>query len=242
MSENSVNSNDILRTLHRIHIQLADLTYRLGHGPKKIKASEARVAELQAAADAVTHSLVELRVATDGKQAMLDKNMANIKKRKDQLMEAKDNREFTSLKSQIAADEAANGVFEDEILEALDRVDGLKKKLEEAKAELAKAKEACEKITREVRGQHDEIVSEITRLEDEMKETLRNLSAEYREQYNRIFASKKYDALAVLEERHCKGCSTTVPLNRISEIMKEKPAMCSSCGRLLYVPEKYKVS
>ena len=242
MSETPVNSNDILRTLHRIHIQLGDLNDRLVRGPRKIKAAESRVAELQAASDAATRALVELRVATDGKQAQLDKNNANLKKRKEQLMEAKDNREFTSLKSQIAADEASNGVFEDEILESLDRIDTLKQNAEAAKTELAKGKENCAKITSEVNGQHNQIQEEIARLQDELQKTVRTLNAEYTEQYRRIFASKKYDTLAMLESTHCKGCNTVVPLNRISEIMKETPAYCASCGRLLYLPENYRLS
>lgn len=242
MSESPANSNDILCTLHRIHVQLSDLNDRLVRGPRRMKAAENRSAELQAAADAATRALVELRVATDGKQAQLDKNNANLKKRKDQLMEAKDNREFNSLKSQIAADEAANAVFEDEILESLERIDVLKQNAEAAKAELAKGKENCTKITLEVTGQHDQILAEIARLQDELQKTVRMLNAEYTEQYRRIFASKKYDTLAMLEETHCKGCNTVVPLNRISEIMKEKPVYCASCGRLLYLPENYRLS
>ncbi len=242
MPEHFANANDILRTLHRIHIQLGDLNDRLIRGPRKVKAAENRVAELQAISDAATKAMVGLRVATEGRQADLDRNIANIKKRRDQLMEAKDNREFTSLKSQIAADEAANGVFEDEILEALDRIDDLKQKAGVAKEDLARSVEHCRKITQEVTGERETILSEIARLEGELKDTEKCLNAEFSEQYRRIFRSKAYDTLAMLEETHCKGCNTTVPLNRISEIMKEKPVCCSACGRLLYLPENYRLS
>lgn len=242
MSENPVRANDVLCTLHRIHIQLSDLNDRLARGPRKVKAAENRVAELRAISDEATRVMVELRVTTDGRQADLDRNLANIKKRRDQLMEAKDNREYNSLKSQIAADEAANGVYEDEILEALDRIDGLKQKADAAKGDLAKGEENCRRITDEVNGERDTIISEIARLEGELKATEKLLNAEFGEQYRRIFMSKKFDTLAMLEETHCKGCNTTVPLNRISELMKEKPILCSSCGRMLYLPENYKVS
>lgn len=242
MSENPVRANEVLCTLYRIHHQLSDLNDRLARGPRKVKAANNRVAELQAVSDEATRVMVELRVATDGKQADLDRNMANIKKRRDQLMEAKDNREYNSLKSQIAADEAANGVYEDEILEALDRIDDLKQKADAAKNDLAKSKENCQKTTDEVNGEHDTILSEIARLEGELKATERLLNAEFGEQYRRIFMSKRFDTLAMLEQTHCKGCNTTVPVNRISELMKEKPILCSSCGRMLYLPEDYRLS
>ncbi|MDO4550923.1 MAG: hypothetical protein Q4C96_06690 [Planctomycetia bacterium] len=234
-------SNEILHTLHRIHIQLHDLNDRLARGPRKIKAAQARMDELKTAADAAMHDLVALKVATDGKQAQLDKNIMNIQKRKEQLMESKDNREYTLLKNQIAADETANGVFEDEILEALERIDSLKEKAEAAKKEYEKGIQNYEKVVQEVNAQHDNILEEITRLQEEQKATETLLSPEYGEQYARIFRSKGFDTLAMLEGTHCKGCNTTVPINRISEILKEKPVFCSACGRLLYLPEDFRL-
>ena len=64
-----------------------------------------------------------MRVAADQKQLQLKAGEEKIKDLKRKLNAAASNREYQILKEQIAADDMAKSVLEDEIIEALEKID-----------------------------------------------------------------------------------------------------------------------
>lgn len=239
MNDPNKDYNAILGTLHRMHRQFADLLERLQRGPKKVRAAENRVEELQKLFDVAVKRVVDLRVATDEKQAALDASEKNIQRRSSQLMEAKDNREFQNLKDQVAAEKAACGVLEDEILEAMDRMELLKEESEEVKRELQLGKSQLAKITREIAEEKQFAEEEIRRIKVEFYAEEKNLNGDFLENYKRIFASKQFDTLAPIEGSKCTGCHTKIPLELIARLGQHHPVLCLTCGRMLYLPENF---
>ena len=67
--------------------------------------------------------LLELRKSADGKSLQLKSNEAKNLDLTAKLNAASSNKEYEIISSQIEADKMANSVLEDEILEALDKVD-----------------------------------------------------------------------------------------------------------------------
>ncbi|MCG8648909.1 MAG: phospholipase, partial [Pirellulales bacterium] len=112
-------STELLRTLHRIHRQLADLKGQLERGPRQIKAGDAMVAKAQGDVDEIHDSFKQARMASDEKQLQLRSRELRIEELEAKLNTANSNREFATLKEQIAADKQANSVLSDEILESL---------------------------------------------------------------------------------------------------------------------------
>lgn len=233
---------NVLRTLYRIHRQLSDLESRLAMGPRQIKIIESRLAQSQAAAEDATKKTFDLRIATDIKQSLLDSSDANIKRRKSQLIEAKDNREYTALKNQIAADEAANHVLEDEILEALERLEVLKQNAEKARAELDKMKESAQASITQINEERQIITFEMARLQKELALAEQELPSDFMEIYTRIIRIKGHDGMAPLRDTFCGGCATVIPFHQIGTVIKGFPSTCNSCGRLLHTPEGYSPS
>ena len=123
MSQTPNVSLAVLRTLHRIHRQLADLNEREDRGPRQIRANEANVAHREKELARVRDEGKAMRMAVDQKQLQLKTGEEKIKDHKRKLNAAASNREYQILKDQIAADEMANSVLEDEIIEALEKVD-----------------------------------------------------------------------------------------------------------------------
>lgn len=230
---------EALRTLHRIHRQLNDLKGRLTRGPRLIKAHDASLAKLQKTYDDIKAEHQKLRVAVDQKQLQLSTNEAAVKKRQGQLIQASDNREYQALKDQIAADEMANSVLADEILEGMEEIDGMVGKVAEAEKALAKGKEEAEKAKAAITAEEPTIQGDIDRLQGEMKEVEQGLPGEFKENYDRLVRGRGEDALSLVEGHYCSGCRQQIPVNRINELMMGKPVTCLSCGRLLYLPEGY---
>ncbi|MEI7781299.1 MAG: hypothetical protein WCJ18_05165 [Planctomycetota bacterium] len=114
-------SADSLRTLHRLHRQLADLRDRLAAGPRQLVARTRQLQAAEAAQTAVQEEIKKAKMAADQKQLQLRSAETKILDLEGKLNACKTNREYQTLRDQVAADKMATKVLEDEILEALTR-------------------------------------------------------------------------------------------------------------------------
>ena len=187
------------------------------------------------------------RVAADPKQLQFKAREDKIKELQVKLNAATSNREYQALKDQIAADEMANSVLADEILEALEKADSLQTAIAEAAAALAKAKEDTEKVRREVAQREPAIQADVQRLEAELHDCEAFLPEDIREPYQRLVRHRGEEALAPIEEQSfagdkqpfCGGCNQQITINMYNALTLNRPIFCKSCGRMLYLAEGY---
>jgi uncharacterized protein len=236
-SSDSNVSVGILRTLHRLHRQLSDLRERLDRGPKQIRASEANVKRLEEDLARLREELKSTRKGADLKQLQLKGTEEKIKDLQRKLNMATSNREYQILKEQIAADEMANSVLEDEILEVLEEADAQGSKIAEAEIALAAARDKTAEIRAQMGKQEPYLLHDIQRLEGELRQCEADLPPTVREAYQRMVRQRGEDALAAVVDGCCGGCNQQVPLNIQAEIRLCHPTFCRTCGRLLYLPE-----
>ena len=227
----------VFRTLHRIHRQLSDLNGRLDRGPKQIRAVEAYVEHQEQQLSDAQAKTKTARMAADAKQVQLKGGEGKIAELKQKLNTAGSNREYQSLLDQIAALKMTNSVLDDEILEAWEKIEQLQEKTAEAEANLAKAHQKSEKVHRNVQEEEPRIRADLTRLEAQLKECESNMPADARELYHRLIRQKGDDALAAIDRECCTGCHQHIQLNVVAEVMMGRPMICTSCGRMLYMPE-----
>lgn len=228
---------DTLRLLHRIHRQLSDLRSRLDRGPRQIKAAEAAVVQLQAAADQARQAAQKARILADEKQLQLKSREDRVGTLKVRLNEASSNKEYQTLKEQIAADEQANLVQQDEILEALERLDELQAAVQTANEKLTQAKQDALKSRARIEAEQAPLEAELTRVNNELKEAEEGLPVELRDQYQRMVKSRGEDALAQVDGEVCGVCFQTLTAQMINELYLSRTLFCKSCGALLYLPE-----
>jgi len=230
-------STSVLRTLHRIQRQLADLHERLDRGPRKARAAEANVQRCETALSQTKDTLQSLHMAVDRQQLQLRSGEDKVKELRGKLNSATNNREYQALLEQIAAAEMANSVLADEILEALEKVDAFQGSVVEAESTLVAAKQKAEQVHAEVAELEPSLQADLARVEAELRQSEATLPVDIRELYDRIVRQKGEDALAAVDNQCCDGCHQQVPLNLCSQIMLGKPVACKTCGRLLYLPE-----
>lgn len=227
----------VLRVLHRIHRQLTDLRERLDRGPRQIRAAETNVEHSEGQLSRAKDEAKSIRMASDKQQLQLKSGEDKIKDLRRKLNAATSNREYQALLEQIAADEMTNSVLADEILEAMEKSDVAQKKIGEAEAVLAAARQKSAEVRGEVAKLEPSLRADIARLEAELRQSEATLPPDIRELYNRIVRRKGEDALAVVENQYCGGCNQQVPINLCSQVMLGQPVACKTCGRLLYLPE-----
>jgi len=227
----------MLRRLHHVREQLRDLNERLERGPRISKAHEANLARLEAEFAEAQAKARDLRVKTDEKQVLLKSGEANVERRRRQLREVNDNPSYQALLDQIAADQMANSVLEDEILESMEKLDRFAAKVKEANQAVARSRAEAAKVRREWEQEAPSIRGDIERLEAELRQVEADLPGDFRDLYGRLTRAKGSDALAAIFGEFCGGCNQHVPLNMVNAVMLGKPVCCKSCGRLLYLEE-----
>ncbi|MDO4424625.1 MAG: hypothetical protein Q4D17_02530 [Planctomycetia bacterium] len=234
--------NPILATLHRMHRQFADLMEQVNGGLRRIRGMEARIEELKGIHETAVRTVLDFRISLDQKQAQLEANEVSIIKRKKQLDEAKNEREFKGIKEQIAAAEAANAVLSDEILEGLDYLDTLKQNAELAKRNLESTETLLNEIREKTQETREWAEAEIRRIKGDFRKKEAELDGEHRMLYEKLFKIKKFDSLTSVENKCCSGCHTILPLDVIASIIScQKAVSCPMCSRLLYVKEGHHV-
>ena len=147
---------------------------------------------------------------------------------------AKENREYQTLKEQIAADRQANAVLSDEILEILERIDQVVVQLGAAKESVGELQLELERISKQVADKKVVLESELSRVESELAEAESQLSGDFIRDYQRLVAARGEDAMAELEGKCCSGCYQMLTPQLLERLSIGHPIICASCGRLIY--------
>ncbi|MEZ6098068.1 MAG: phospholipase [Pirellulaceae bacterium] len=229
---------ETLRELHRIHRQLAELKSRLERGPRQVAVGETNVKNLEAALAEAKEVAKKTKMATDGKELQLKSREARIAETRVKLNTCSSNREYQALLEQIAADEQANSVLSDEILELLEKQTADQRDVVKAQENVHAGNADLERTRQRVDSERAGLESEVARLEEELKSSEKVLPADMRADYDRVVKAHGAEALAPLEGEYCGGCFQAVTVNMQSEVAMQKMVFCRTCGRLLYLPEQ----
>ena len=229
----------LLRTIHRILRQKADLSERIEKGPRKVVVAENAEKQFLVEVDEAKQSKIKMKMAADEKQLQLSDREARIEELKKKLNTAASNREYQLLTDQIAADEQANSVLSDEILEMLERLDVLDQSHKTSEQNLAQAKAETEKIRQRVQGEMDKLNGELESVLAELKENESKLKGEVAAEYHRLVPTRGEEVFAETDMQTCGQCYTKLTTQTMSELMMKATVYCQTCGSLLYVAENH---
>lgn len=230
-------SASALRELHRILRQLSDLRSRLEGGPRQVRIGEANVERLEAGVAEAKESVKKTRMSADQKELQLREREGRITDVKTKLNSCSSNREYQTFVEQIAADEQANSVLSDEILELFDKISEHQQAVVVAEAGLEKGKSELAAIRARVDAERDSLEGDLARLSNERDAAEAKLPADLRLDLQRIVKKRGDEGLAPLEGECCGGCFTTITTQTLNELMLSKAVFCKSCGCLMYLPE-----
>jgi predicted nucleic acid-binding Zn-ribbon protein len=224
----------LVQQLHRINRQKTDLLGQLDRGPKTVAAATRR---LQASEQNVTDihaKLTKMKIEADSKQLQMREREQKILKWQGNLNASKDNREYQALKDQIAADEQANLVLSDEILELLESIDSVTQAQADAEEVVAQLRDELARIEQQVADKKVVLESELARVLTELAAAEKELTGDFKREYTRLVAAKGEDAMAELEGKCCGGCYQSLTPQLLDKLLQGQPILCPSCGRLIY--------
>ncbi len=223
-----------LKELHQIHIQLQAVEQKLEQGPKRLLARKRILEQKFAGIDGFKEQLKQLKMAADQKSLQLKTNEAKITDLKVKLNQATSNREFDIIKSQIDADTMANSVLEDEILEALEKIDQMQVTIGKAHAEYDAQQKENDRLAGEIAAAEPDLKREAEALAESLKTAESILPANILGQYRRLVQAHGARALAAVENKACSSCNEILSQQQQVQVRSNQFVFCRSCGRLLY--------
>ena len=234
-------TTQVLRDLHRYHIQLADVASRLKRGPVQVRIARERVDERLASQQAAKDDVMQSRKHCDEKELQLKEREAKIADLKAKLNACNSNREYQAFLEQIAAHEQANSVLSDEILEGYDKIQELEEKVKLRDLAVAQERAELEGVEKRVADEKDSLESDLARLTDELGDVEQRLPSEIRGDFLRLAKVRAEESLASVEADICQGCYQRITPQMSAELHQQRHVICKSCGRWLYLPEERRV-
>lgn len=228
-------SAELLQRLHRIHRQITDIQGRIDRGPKRIIAGEAILQRHRLAVADAAEAIKRTKVAADQKQLQLRERENRVEVLRGKLNEASSNREYDLLKEHIAADEQANSVLSDEILELLERIDQLEADRAERQRELDERVAEHDRLVETANAEVTVAREDLARVEAERLEAEPLIPAAARTDYQRLVAARGEDAFATVDGQTCGGCYQVLTTQLVNRLMLSQLVRCPSCNAYLYL-------
>jgi hypothetical protein len=127
--------------------------------------------------------------------------------------------------------------MQDEVLEALEKIDELAGKLTAGNDSLTTVQVETAKISKRVEGEQGNLESELRRVQTELLEAEENLPEEIRNDYHRMAKARGEGALSQVDGEVCGGCFQTLTAQMMNLLYLSKPIFCPNCGAMMYLAE-----
>jgi len=225
---------------HAIRLQLLD--DRVAVLNKEIAAFPKHIAEIEKKLDSHQRRLEADRaavVANSKERKRLEGDIQvqeqKISKLKGQMMEAKNNEQYTAFQHEIKFAEGEIRRIEDRILELMSESEPLEKNVKAAEIDLAAEKKRveAEKVVAKDRTAADQ--KEIDTLKAERAGIVKEMTPAVFSEYERIRKGRAGVAIAEAVNGRCSKCHITLRPQFLQELKKaDKIMVCESCKRMLY--------
>ena len=225
-----------LIALQDVAARAEDARKRIGEAPGRIQALDQQLAGARAALESAKAALAASLASRRALESENGVAQQRVSKYKDQLMEARDNRQFHALQHEIATFSAEVARIEGLIIEKMVEGDELTATVKAAEATLAKD-------TQSVAAQKSAIEQEVVSLRGSLAELLKERAAlaaavppSTLSTFETLFKARKNLAIARVVDGLCEACRVRVRPHLHNQIRAADTVIqCESCQRILYM-------
>jgi uncharacterized protein len=179
------------------------------------------------------------RVRSKELELEVEEKKNRIDKYQSQLFKIKNNKEYTALLHEIEGLKADIRILEDRILELMEEGEGEKDLMQEAQANLERARQRYwdeEEKAGEELGRIASLIREKQRVRLEKAE---KIDPDLKERYEIIFVRKPDRAVAAVRHGVCTGCNMELTAQVLNDLARDEMiCQCENCGRFIFLPEE----
>ena len=239
--ESESDMNPILRQL----LALQEIDTEFIRVQRAVKAGPAEADAAAAARDAARAAVTEkeetireaeLRIEENNLEALSAE--AEIEKLKAKLKSVKNNKEYTIIKDAIGQQNERKDQHENIALEHMEKVEALRKEVEELAPRAQTAEEEFARISAEVERETSALREEAQALRIRRQEACAGLDGEIFAEYEQVLRANQGLAVVEMVGGACQGCFRKLSPNNESQVVIGRDVVrCQGCGRFLYCRE-----
>jgi len=211
----------------------------LAEQDKQLAAIDAKNAQLDQQVKSVTVS----SRAAEGEVARLDARMTTLKTQMDS---AQTNKEYKAMLTEHSTLKIEKDKFETQVLEALAKIDEIKKQVSELDAQRIERVKVREVALADKKARDAEVAGRLAELRAERSAATADVPQDVLSQFERLLETRGEDAMAPIEElsrKHmeytCGACQMTLTMNVVTGLVNGGAATrCSSCKCFLFIDKE----
>jgi hypothetical protein len=206
--------------------------------PEQIRDEDRKLDGLRQQLAAKEAEYKDARVQADFKEKDLQAAEQVVIKLRNQINQAKSNKEYQTLQHEILSKESDNSRLEDAVLQQMDQVQALENQREELKKQLAAAESEVKEQHAALDKRYDELSGQIDALQKKRSAAGRDVPAEIMSKYDRLISRRGETAMVPVVNGACQGCFMQVRSETMAQLRKGGDLVfCNSCSRILYLDD-----
>jgi len=223
-----------------LEVQKVDMEFaRVQRDLDSIPAEEARrrkqLERARAACEAAKHDLAHAQVRGHESEVGIRAADEEIKKLESRLNTVKNNAEYQATLFQIESVRKERGELEEEGLQLLEAVEGLRETALKTQEELQEEEATFVEFQSKASELLEQRTADRGRIAQGRDALLEGIPTDLLEKYRSLFDVRDGMAVCAVEGGHCMGCYSSITPNDMARLMgKTSIVQCGLCQRLLY--------
>jgi len=234
---------DALHRLQTIEDALREVRGQIESKVRGLQAQKRRLARLEQEIAETDNQIKQAQSGADKLELDRKSHETHIARLRDALNQAKSNKEYAAVLTQLNIDKANALKLEDAVLAGLGKVDELKKRRQQLRESLEAERARVAAAEREAESQSAGLKARLAALEADRLQAADGIPPETLQTFERTCEHHDGEALARVQRAHpkrsdyiCGGCNMGLPLEIINALQsRDLVQQCPNCRRILYI-------
>lgn len=239
-------TNVALVKLYRADQELRAAQENYESAARSVRVLERKVKELTAQLTALQHSLREQQAKANAFDLDLKSRDAHIEKLRTQQQQAKTNKEYQAFLAEINTGKVDRNKVEDEAIKVMEGVERTQGEVKTLQGQLDEEQKKLSAVQAQLGGRLSELQAEIDKLRPARDAAYQAVPARARQEFERLAERHEGEAMSPLEkpdrrreEYVCGACQMSLVVDVYNRLhSRDELVTCTSCGRMLYIPEE----
>ncbi len=234
---------DALHKLQSIENQIRSIRERFESKQRAQRAHQKRMQNQQKKINDLLAQIQQAQNQADKFELERKEHEEHINRLRETLNQAKTNKEYAAVLTELNTQKADSLKVEDATLAALSKIDELKEGGKKERETLAKQEERATELQGDADALQEKYGEQLENLENERKEAAEQIPPSVLMAFERACDRHDGEAMALIQKTHpkraeyvCSGCNMSVTLETINALQsRDDIQYCQHCQRILYL-------
>jgi len=227
-----------LRKVAALDSRILELEAKQNRIPELLSRGETELEETRQELTTKEADLKTLRAKTELKEKEFQMAEQAVIKLRNQINQAKTNKEFQALQHEILSKEADNARLEDAVLKEMQKVDRQKEERDALARGLKKAEAEFTERKAELEKEQKALQAEVDVLARQRAIEGKDVPADIFAKYERLISRRGQTAMVAVVGGTCQGCFMKMRPETMAQLRKaDDLVFCHSCSRILYLED-----